>query len=91
MPEKAIRVEFLIRKSLMKTGIKYSSKRRQVMLEAVIRKVLKSYKGKQLNLDSSATVNVITKDIMTAIVNDCYYLNLGNFPKNKYENDRDNL
>ena len=91
MPEKAIKVEFLIRKSLMKTGIKYSSKRRQVMLEAVIRKVLKSYKGKQLNLDSSATVNVITKDIMTAIVNDCYYLNLGNFPKNKYENDRDNL
>tara|TARA_A100001391_G_C4964562_1_gene250909 strand:+ start:259 stop:534 length:276 start_codon:yes stop_codon:yes gene_type:complete len=91
MPAKAIKVEFLIRKSLMKTGIKYSSKRRQVMLEAVIRKVLKSYKGKQLNLDSSATVNVITKDIMTAIVNDCYYLNLGNFPKNKYENDRDNL
>ena len=75
----------------MKTGIKYSSKRRQAMLEAVIRKVLKSYKGKQLNLDSSAAVNVITKDIMTAIVNDCYYLNLGNFPKNKYENDRDNV
>tara|TARA_Y100000361_G_C10899226_1_gene208175 strand:+ start:147 stop:422 length:276 start_codon:yes stop_codon:yes gene_type:complete len=91
MPAKAIKVEFLIRKSLMKTGIKYSSKRRQAMLEAVIRKVLKSYKGKQLNLDSSAAVNVITKDIMTAIVNDCYYLNLGNFPKNKYENDRDNL
>ena len=61
------------------------------MLEVVIKKVLNSFKGKQLNLDSSATVDVITKDIMTAIVNDCYYLNLGNFPKNKYENDRDNV
>jgi hypothetical protein len=61
------------------------------MLEAVIRKVLQSYKGKQLNLDSSAAVNAITKDIMTAIVNDCYYLNLGNFPKNKYENDREKV
>ena len=61
------------------------------MLEAVIRKVLKSYKGKQLNLDSSAAVDAMTKDIMTAIVNECYYLNLGNFPINKYKNDRDNV
>ncbi len=75
----------------MKTGIRYSDKRSQVMLEAVIRKVLKSYKGKQLNLDSSAAVDAMTKDIMTAIVNECYYLNLGNFPKNKYKNDRDNV
>ena len=75
----------------MKTGIRYSDKRSQVMLEAVIRKVLKSYKGKQLNLDSSAAVDAMTKDIMTAIVNECYYLNLGNFPINKYKNDRDNV
>lgn len=75
----------------MKTGIRYSNKRSRIMLEAVIRKVLQSYKGKQLNLDSSAAVNAITKDIMTAIVNDCYYLNLGNFPKNKYENDREKV
>jgi len=57
------------------------------MLEAVIKKVLQSYKGKQLNLDSSAAIESITHDIMSAIVNESYYLNLGNFPKNKYKND----
>ena len=72
----------------MKTGIRYSNKRSQIMLEAVIRKVLQKYKGKQLNLDSSAAVENITTDLMKAIVKDCYYLNLGNFPKNKYKNDQ---
>tara|TARA_B100000902_G_scaffold90429_1_gene94111 strand:- start:3540 stop:3713 length:174 start_codon:yes stop_codon:yes gene_type:complete len=57
------------------------------MLENVIRKVLKKYKGKQLNLDSSAAIENITTDLMKAIVNDCHYLNLGDFPKNKYKND----
>jgi hypothetical protein len=57
------------------------------MLENVIRKVLKKYKGKQLNLDSSAAIENITTDLMKAIVNDCYYLNLGDFPNSKYRDD----
>lgn len=57
-------------------------------MENLIKKVLETYINKQVNLDSSAAREMITNDLMRAIVNyGGWHLNLGDFPKNKYKND----
>jgi hypothetical protein len=56
-------------------------------MEDLIKKVLKTYINKQLNLDSSATREMIANDLMKAIVNyGGWHLNLGTFPENKHKN-----